>query len=47
MKIIILLLQTALLVLIAPLISGIIRKIKNNFRMRKGPGVLAAVLQSH
>src|SRR5512135_3110529 len=32
--------QTLLLIAIAPLISGIIRKIKNNLRMRKGPGVL-------
>jgi len=39
MKTTLFLLQTALLVLIAPLISGIIRKIKNNFRMRKGPGI--------
>jgi len=31
---------TILLALLAPLVSGIIRKIKNMFRMRIGPGVL-------
>ena len=39
MKIGMFLLQTAILILIAPLVSGIIRKIKNSFRMRKGPGI--------
>ncbi|MCX5704534.1 MAG: NADH-quinone oxidoreductase subunit H [Candidatus Omnitrophica bacterium] len=32
--------QVILLVLFAPLVSGFIRKIKNNLRMRKGPSVL-------
>src|SRR3990167_7126339 len=32
--------QTLLLVLFAPLVSGIIKKIKNNLRMRIGAGVL-------
>ena len=39
MKTTALLLQTTALILIAPLVSGIIRKLKNNFRMRKGPGI--------
>ena len=39
MKNTVFLLQTAALILMAPLISGIIRKMKNNFRMRKGPGI--------
>ena len=39
MKIIIIIFQTLLLIAIAPLISGIIRKIKNNLRMRKGAGI--------
>ncbi|MCX5716339.1 MAG: NADH-quinone oxidoreductase subunit H [Candidatus Omnitrophica bacterium] len=32
--------KTVLLALFAPLVSGIIKKIKNNLRMRKGPGIL-------
>jgi formate hydrogenlyase subunit 4 len=32
--------KTILLVIFAPLISGIIRKLKNNLRMRQGAGVL-------
>lgn len=32
--------QVILVVSIAPLISGVIRKIKNNLRMRKGPGII-------
>lgn len=33
-------LQALLFIALAPLISGIIRKVKNNVRMRKGPGIL-------
>lgn len=32
--------KTAALILLAPLVSGVIRKIKNTVRMRKGAGVL-------
>jgi len=39
MKIITITLQVFLLALISPLVSGVIRKIKNNLRMRKGPGI--------
>lgn len=31
--------KTLFIILIAPLVSGIITKIKNNLRMRKGPGI--------
>ena len=40
MKIIFLLLQFALIIALAPLISGVIAKIKNNLRMRKGAPVI-------
>ena len=40
MKTIFFVTQTAVLIIIAPLVSGIIRKIKNNFRMRKGASIL-------
>lgn len=40
MKIIIVLLQVIFLILASPLISGFIKKIKNNIRMRKGAPVL-------
>lgn len=33
------LIQTLFLIAIAPMVSGLIRKIKNNLRMRKGPGI--------
>ena len=39
MKILIIIIQVLVLAMIAPLISGIIRKLKNNIRMRKGPGI--------
>ncbi len=39
MKILIIIIQVAVLTAIAPLISGIIRKIKNNIRMRRGTSV--------
>jgi len=39
MKIITITSQVFLLILISPLVSGVIRKIKNNLRMRKGPGI--------
>ncbi|MDD5687650.1 MAG: NADH-quinone oxidoreductase subunit H [Elusimicrobia bacterium] len=39
MKITLFVLQIVVLIIIAPLVSGIIRKIKNNFRMRQGPGI--------
>ena len=39
MKIFAILIQTAFLILIAPLMSGIIRKIKNNLRMRRGASI--------
>ena len=39
-KIIIIILQLILFVAIAPLLSGLISKIKNNIRMRKGQGIL-------
>ena len=31
--------ETLFIIIIAPLVSGIISKIKNNLRMRKGPGI--------
>jgi formate hydrogenlyase subunit 4 len=40
MKTIIFLLQFTLIVVLAPLVSGVISKIKNNLRMRAGAGVL-------
>jgi len=40
MKIIFLLIQTLLIIAIAPILSGLIKKIKNNLRMRKGAPVL-------
>ena len=40
MKILIIIVQVLFLVAIAPLLSGIIRKIKNNLRMRKGASIL-------
>jgi formate hydrogenlyase subunit 4 len=39
MKILTVFLQVLFLIAIAPLVSGIIRKIKNNIRMRKGAGI--------
>ena len=39
MKTLIIIIQSLLIIAISPLISGIIRKIKNNLRMRKGPGI--------
>ncbi|MDD5729882.1 MAG: NADH-quinone oxidoreductase subunit H [Candidatus Omnitrophica bacterium] len=39
MKTIILILQVLLAVAVSPLLSGFIRKVKNNLRMRKGAGV--------
>jgi formate hydrogenlyase subunit 4 len=39
MKIFTVLLQSSLLILFSPLLSGIIRKLKNTMRMRQGPGV--------
>jgi formate hydrogenlyase subunit 4 len=39
MKILFILSQVLLLVLISPLVSGVIRKIKNNLRMRTGAGI--------
>ena len=40
MKILFFIVQVLGLVLLAPLVSGIIRKVKNNLRMRQGPGIL-------
>jgi formate hydrogenlyase subunit 4 len=40
MKILIILLQTAFFIGTAPILSGLITKVKNNIRMRKGPSVL-------
>ena len=40
MKILIVVFQVLLLILLAPLVSGVIRKIKNNLRMRQGAGIL-------
>ncbi|OGS28129.1 MAG: hypothetical protein A2297_09580 [Elusimicrobia bacterium RIFOXYB2_FULL_48_7] len=40
MRTLIIISQTLLLIALAPLLSGVIRKIKNNIRMRKGPGIL-------
>jgi len=40
MKIMIIILQLAIFVIVAPLLSGVITKIKNNLRMRKGQGIL-------
>jgi len=40
MRILSVLLQVIIAVVIAPLVSGVIRKIKNNMRMRKGPGIV-------
>ncbi|MFA5143561.1 MAG: NADH-quinone oxidoreductase subunit H [Candidatus Omnitrophota bacterium] len=40
MKFLIITAQVILLILAAPLVSGIISKIKNNIRMRRGPGIL-------
>lgn len=39
LKIVILMLQLAFFILLAPLISGLISKIKNNIRMRKGTSI--------
>lgn len=39
MRTILIIIQVALLIVISPLISGFIRKAKNNMRMRKGPGI--------
>lgn len=39
MKIALILVQTAALIVLSPLISGVIRKIKNNIRMRRGASV--------
>ena len=39
MKILIITGQAIFFIAIAPLVSGVIRKLKNNLRMRKGPGV--------
>lgn len=39
MKIIVIFLQSAFFIAAAPLISGVITKVKNNIRMRKGQGV--------
>jgi len=39
MKTVLILAQVLSLIAVSPLISGIIRKIKNNIRMRKGPGI--------
>ena len=39
MKTIFIIMQVALLIAISPLLSGFIRKVKNNMRMRKGPGI--------
>jgi formate hydrogenlyase subunit 4 len=40
MKIIIVIIQAVVLVLLSPLLGGLIRKIKNTLRMRRGAGVL-------
>ena len=40
MQLFLMLLQIVLMLLAAPLLSGIITKIKNNLRMRKGPSIL-------
>lgn len=40
MKILTTITQVLFFMAIAPLLSGIIKKIKNNIRMRKGPGIL-------
>ena len=39
MELLTIIIRFILLILIAPLISGVIRKIKNNIRMRKGPSI--------
>jgi len=39
MKLVILFIQVFLIIVIAPFLSGFIRKLKNNFRMRKGQSV--------
>ena len=39
MRITLIIVQVILLIVLSPLISGIIRKIKNNIRMRKGAGI--------
>ena len=40
MKSLIIITQVFFFIAMAPLISGVIKKIKNNIRMRKGPGIL-------
>ena len=40
MKIFIVIIQVLIVAGFAPLVSGIIRKLKNNMRMRRGPGIL-------
>ena len=39
MDTILMIIQVALLIVISPLIGGFIKRVKNNMRMRKGPGV--------
>ncbi len=39
METLIIILQALFFIAISPLVSGVIRKIKNNIRMRKGPGI--------
>lgn len=39
MKILMIILQAMFFIAISPMVSGVIRKIKNNIRMRKGPGI--------
>ncbi|MFA5339040.1 MAG: NADH-quinone oxidoreductase subunit H [Candidatus Omnitrophota bacterium] len=39
MKTALIFIQVAMLIVLSPLVSGIIRKIKNNIRMRKGAGI--------
>jgi len=39
MKIFLTIIQVVLLIAVSPLLSGFIKKVKNNIRMRKGPGV--------
>ena len=40
MKTMLIITQAALLIMFSPLISGFIRKVKNNLRMRRGPSIL-------
>ena len=40
MRILIIIAQVLFFIAISPLVNGVIRKIKNNIRMRKGPGIL-------